>query len=184
MKKVLTVAALCLLLVTAAPAQGIGLYDIGGGLGFVSVSPSGTSESFTGFGFNARANLGELTTNLYLVPELNFWSTSKDIGGGTWKFSDFAINGNVQYRFDMDGSIQPYVGGGLGLNFVKSTVEIDDFFGFGGSVSATDTEIGINLIGGALFNLEGNITPFGELRYVLVSNMNHLMIQAGIMYAL
>jgi outer membrane immunogenic protein len=179
MKKVLTVAALCLLFVTAAPAQGIGFYAIGGGVGFVNVSPSG-ADSQSGFGFNARADLGEIIPNLRLVPEINYWSVSESAEGYSWKWSDFAINGNVQYHIDVEGSIQPYVGGGLGLNFV--TFSVPNIFGVGGSVSST--EIGINLIGGALFNLSGNLTPYGEIRYVLVSNMNHLMIQAGIMYAL
>jgi hypothetical protein len=52
------------------------------------------------------------------------------------------------------------------------------------SASTSTTEIGLNLIGGALLNLAGPVTPYAEFRYVVVSNMNHLMLQAGIMYAL
>ncbi len=180
MKRFLAVSALVVLITGIAFAQGIGFYGIGGGLGFVNVSPSGAGESFSGLGFHARAEMGELTDNLALVPELHYWSVSKDLGGFDWSYSDFAINANVQYRFDMEGSIAPYVGGGLGLNIMSVSSHVPFF----GSVSVSETKIGLNLLGGAHMKLEGNIHPFAEFRYVIVSNVNHLMIMAGIVYHL
>ena len=175
----------CFFLTGLVFGQGLGFYAIGGGLGFVNVSPSGADESMSGFGINARANLGDITSNLRLVPEIYYWSTSKDFGeGAEWKFSDFALNANVQYRFETEGSFEPYVGGGLGLNIVSSTVSVSiPFFG-SSSITGTTTEFGLNLLGGAHFNMDGNLIPWGEVRYVLVSNMNHLMITAGILYYL
>jgi hypothetical protein len=184
MKRMAATIVFSILFVGVVFGQGIGFYGIGGGLGFTNVSVS--SESMSGLSFHARAELGEIIENLHIVPELSYWSVSEDFGddilGGSyeWKFSDFAINANVQYRIDMEGSIAPYVGGGLGLNFVSSTVDVPFF----GSVSATDTKIGLNLLGGAHLNLEGNIKPYAEFRYVVVSDMGHLMIMAGIVYFL
>jgi opacity protein-like surface antigen len=183
MKRISLALFFCFIATGLVFGQGLGFYAIGGGLGFVNVSNSG--ESLSGFGFNARANLGDITSNLRLVPEIYYWSTSKDFGEGVeWKFSDFALNANVQYRFEMEGSFEPYVGGGLGLNFVSSTVSASiPFFGTS-SFSATTTEFGLNLLGGANFNMAGKIVPWGEVRYVIVSNMNHFMITAGILYYL
>jgi outer membrane immunogenic protein len=185
MKRMAATIVLSILFVGVVFGQGIGFYGIGGGLGFTNVSFS--SESMSGISFHARAELGEIIENLYIVPELSYWSVSKDFGdddifGGNyeWSVSDFAINANVQYRFDMEGSIAPYVGGGLGLNFVSSTVDVPFF----GSVSASDTKIGLNLLGGAHMNLEGKYKPYAEFRYVVVSDINHLMIMAGIVYIL
>ncbi len=184
MRRYLAVVLLCSMLSFLAYGQGIGFYAIGGGLGFVNVSPGASDESLSGFGFHARANMGDLTKGLRLIPEIHYWSTSKDFEGAELKFSDFAINANVQYRFETEGSVEPYLGGGLGLNFVSSTVGVSiPFFG-SSSVSATTMEIGFNLLGGAHFNLDGNLTPFGEVRYVLASNMNHFIIMAGVLYYL
>ena len=184
MRRITAIIALSILVVGIAFGQNIGFYGIGGGLGFTSVSTSG--EALSGLSFHARAELGEIIENLYIVPEISYWSVSKDFGddilGGNyeWSFSDFAINANVQYRFEMEGSIVPYAGGGLGLNFVSSTVEVPFF----GKVSGSDTKIGLNLLGGAHMNLEGNIKPYAEFRYVVVSTMNHFMLMAGVVYFL
>ncbi len=186
MKRYIFVVLCCVLLIGSTSAQGLGFYGIGGGVGLVNVSQD-LGSSTSGFGLNARVNMGELTTNLRLVPEVNFWSVSEDFGffgeSFTWTWRDFAINANVQYFFDLEGSFEPFVGGGLGLNFISLSFT-ESFGGETFSATGSTTEIGVNLLGGALINLDGPISPYGEFRYVLVSGMNHLMIQAGIMYAL
>lgn len=188
MKRFIFAVFCCMLLVGTMSAQGLGFYGIGGGAGFVSVS-HGIGSSTSGFGLNGRVDMGEITDNLRLVPEVNFWSISESFSffdeSEKWTWRDIAINANIQYLFDIEGSFQPFVGGGLGLHFISfSFTATDTFFGDTWSGSSSTTEIGVNLLGGAKFNLDGPITPYGEFRYVLVSNMNHLMIQAGIMYAL
>lgn len=186
MKRVILVVFCCILIAGAASAQGLAFYGIGGGVGLVNVS-QGFESSQSGFGLNARADLGDLTTNLRLVPEVNFWSVSEEFGFGdesfSWTWRDVAINANVQYVFDLEGTFQPFLGGGLGLHFITLSMT-DSFMGETFSATGSTTEIGVNLIGGALLNLDGPVSPYGEFRYVLVSGINHLMIQAGIMYAL
>lgn len=186
MKTTILLVVFCLIFGGRAVSQDIGFYGIGGGVGFVNVS-HGVGSSSSGFGLNARANLGEITTNLRLVPEISYWSVSENFGmfgdSFKWTWSDIAINANVHYFFNLEGSFEPYVGGGLGLNIISLNYT-DSFMGETWSASSSTTEIGFNLIGGASLDLGGALSPFGEFRYVVVSGINHLMIKAGIMYGL
>lgn len=67
--------------------------------------------------------------------------------------SYFEINGNAVYPFDIQSEVEPYVGAGLG--FARSTV--DDL---------SDSELGLNVLGGANFDL-GTLAAFGEIRFEL-----------------
>jgi opacity protein-like surface antigen len=191
MKKMFTLVVAMTLCSAMSFAQGLGLHGVGGSVGYVSVSGNGGSstESMGGIVLAAHADLGEITPGFQLVPELQYWSVSKDFGNNiTWKFSDFAINANVRYAIKMDGSMKPFVGAGLGFNFYSMTTEspvVNYGFGYsyGGSVSTSATRIGINLIGGANFAM-GNLTITPELRYVLASDINHFVIKVGVMVPL
>ena len=91
----------------------------------------------------------------------------------------------------MDGQLKPYVGAGLGMNFLSFTWGYSTpsytVFGvtYGGSNLASEsaTRIGINLIGGANYAV-GNITIFPEVRYVLASDFNHFMFKVGATFPL
>ena len=151
MKVIFALVAVLLLIGSRSTAQTLGLHEVGGGIGYVSSSLTGGSSTETvgGFVLAAHANLGELAKDITLVPEIQYWSASKDISGGTWKLSDFAINANVHYNIAMEGAIKPYVGAGLGYNSLSFTYTIPSFFGFGGTFTASDSRIGINLLAGA-----------------------------------
>ena len=131
MKKIFAVAAVTALVTSLSFAQQLGLHDIGGGIGYVSVSFNSTSDqTLGGFLIAAHANLGELAKDLTLVPDIQYFSTSKDIDGGTWKVSNFGINANVHYNFEMEGMVKPYVGAGLGINFLSTTASATYSYGF------------------------------------------------------
>jgi len=187
MKRLLAVAVI-LLTVSAVSSAQLALKGIGGALGFVtaSLNTGGTSsESMSGFAIAAHADLGEFTKDISLVPDVMYWSMSKDISGVTAKFSDFAINANAHYNVAMEGMLKPYVGAGLGINFVSSTVTVPGFLGFGGgTLTASDTKIGINLLVGVNYKLNDMLTLVVEPRYVLSSDFNHLLIKAGVTYAM
>jgi len=187
MKRIALIGFILLCSVAISSAQ-IGLKAIGGGVGFTSVSfNSGTStESLGGFSIGAAANLGELVPGLSLFSEVGYWTASKTISGTDWSVSDFVINANVVYRFAAGGSVTPYAGGGLGLNFFSSTVEVPAVPPFfpGGTFSGSETQIGINLLGGASFALNDQMSIGGQFRYVISSDANHLMILATFMYSL
>lgn len=187
MRRILLIASMTLLIVAIGSGQGIGLKGIGGGVGFTSVSfASGTStESLSGLSLSGQAYLGDVAQNLGLYPEIVYWSASKDFGSGVdWSVGDFAINANAHYAFDTQGSVKPYVGAGLGLNFLSSTTKMNlPFFGTT-EVSGSATRLGINILGGAQYALNSNLSVIADARYVIASDFNHFMIRAGVMYAL
>src|SRR5208283_171280 len=158
MKKIFAIAAATALISSLSFGQ-LALHDIGGGIGYTSVSftnGGSSSQSLGGFLIAAHANLGELAKDLTLVPDIEYLSTSTTVDGGTWKVSDFAINANVHYNFQMEGMIKPYVGAGLGLDFFSTTASatIPYFNGFTiatqtVSATASATRLGINLLVGA-----------------------------------
>ncbi len=190
----MAIAAAALLFATLGFGQQLGLHEVGGGIGYESVSFSGTtSQTLGGFLIAAHANLGELAKDLVLFPDIEYFSTSKDISGATWKVSDFAINANVHYNIEMEGMVKPYAGAGLGINFL-STTGSSTFPAYNPitqtisnqtvSISGSDTRIGINLLIGANYKLNDQMTVLLEPRYVLASDFNHFEIKAGVSWAL
>lgn len=85
------------------------------------------------------------------------------------------INGNAVYNFEIVGapSLRPYAGGGLNVAHIGAD---DDA---GGDVDG-DTELGLNLLAGTKFPLEG-ITPFVEVRGE-VSGGEQLVITGGLLF--
>ncbi len=188
MKRLLTVAVVLLSVCTIGSAQ-LALKGVGGAIGYTSVSFAGTStESLGGFLIAAHADLGEITKDITLVPDITYWGTSKSVEGFDWKVSDFAINVNGHYNFQMEGMLKPYAGAGLGLNFLSSTINlptVTTIFGtYGGSQSTSYTRLGINLLAGVNYQLNDQLTLLLEPRYVLASDFNHFMIKVGATYAL
>ena len=176
MKKMLVVVALVCVVSTVSFAQ-LGLYSIGAGIGLVSVS----NEAGSGLVIGAGANLGEITTGLHLRPEIGYWSVSRDVFGVDVTTSDFIINANVIYLFMNGAERTPfYAGGGLGLNAVSAEVSVPGF----GSASASETKIGINLLGGAMFPMAEKIMIGGEARYVIISDFGHFGVQAVVVFVL
>jgi len=186
MKNVISVVAVLVLACSVAAAQ-ISFKGVGGGVGYTSVSfSSGVgSESLGGFTISGHADLGEITAGVALYPEVVYWHTSKDFGAGvTWSVSDFVINANAHYNIKVEGKVMPYVGAGLGLNFLSSTVQVAiPFFGTT-EVTGSDTRLGINLLGGADYAVNSKLRIGGEARYVIASDFNHLLIRATVTYAL
>ena len=74
----------------------------------------------------------------------------------------FEVNANALYSLPLAGmtGFRPYVGGGL--NIARGSLDVDLPEGFG-DISTSDTEMGLNLIGGLEFGF-GPIKPFAELR--------------------
>ena len=82
------------------------------------------------------------------------------------------LNGNVVVPLPIPGNFEPYVGGGLNLAFISSEVDIPD-------VDDSDTEIGLNLVGGLRFATT-NFRPFVEVRGV-IAGAEQLVFTGGIM---
>jgi opacity protein-like surface antigen len=189
MRKLYTVAILLFAVVSLGSGQGLGFKGVGGGIGFITASMddgSGSSSSLSGFLIGAHADMGEITKDISLFPDITYWSASKD----PLKLSDFSINVNAHYNIAVQGQFKPYVGAGIGYNSLSSEVTIPSFTigGFGtfggGTVSSSVSRLGINLLVGANYKLNDMLTLVIEPRYVLASDFNHFTAKVGITYGL
>jgi opacity protein-like surface antigen len=99
--------------------------------------------------------------------------TTEDFEGGDYSISLIPINVLAEYHLT---DSQAYLLGGLGIVMRRVKIEWDDdpIFG-GGSVSDTDSEIGL-ILGGGLQLSEG-MTLEGRLN--LISNTNHISAHIG-----
>ncbi len=188
MKNFFGVLVLLLVFVALGFGQGLGFKGVGGGVGFITASMddgSGSTSSLSGFLIAGHVDLGEITKDLTLVPDITYWSASKD----PVKLSNFGINANVHYNFQSSSQLKPYVGAGLGYNSFSTTVTIPSFNvgGFtygGGTASSSASRLGINILAGVNYKLNDMLSLVVEPRYVIASDFNHFTAKVGITYAL
>lgn len=127
------------------------------------------SESDLGIG--ARAMFEAPVERLTIVPSLDIFFPSSGVSGVTTRWIE--LNGNVHYAFplsDTDAPYLPYAGGGLSL--MRYSVS---YAGFSGS----ETELGLNLVGGVNFLNIASFVPFAELRFNTVGS-GQLILTGGI----
>ncbi len=105
------------------------------------------------------------------------------IGTFDWFFPDeppsedrsyWELNGNLAYFFKVEASssLAPYAGGGL--NIAHKSKEFDD------GRSASDTDLGLNLLGGTQFG-RGKVNPFVELRVELAGG-EQFVLTGGVLF--
>jgi outer membrane protein X len=80
------------------------------------------------------------------------------------------LNLNAHFRFALEGNFTPYAGGGLNYSRIS--------FDLGEGFTASNSEVGLNVLGGAFTDLENNIRLFGELRFV-ISDLDQLVLTLG-----
>jgi hypothetical protein len=77
----------------------------------------------------------------------------------------WALSGSASYHFDITGAkVAPYVGGGLTI------------------LHGTRTGAGLNLLAGTDFPALGKVTPFGELRILLVHGTSAFALSGGVLF--
>jgi opacity protein-like surface antigen len=104
-------------------------------------------------------------------PSFDFYITDAD------NTTYFAVDLNALYEFSAgDMALVPYAGGGIGITRISfdSQTQIGGF-------SASTTEIGLNLIGGARFPL-GSVEPFAQLNAAV--GAERVGITAGLLFGL
>lgn len=158
---------------TAAQADvGLGFKGIGGTIGFVD--PENVSSAVD-LGFHIDA--GTIVRNVHLIPSLNYWNVGADVGAYHADVKDFAISTDVNVDFPLQGGrFTPYLGGGLGLNFLSFDSNAPN------GVSSNETKLGLNVLGGMRNDVMPNLAIFGELRYSFVTDANQLKILGGFTY--
>lgn len=84
------------------------------------------------------------------------------------------INGNLAYLFEIRDapSIIPYAGGGLNIAHVNRETSTTD---------VSDTEVGLNLLGGIRFETQASVQPFIEFR-LEVEGGDQFVVSAGVLF--
>lgn len=132
----------------------------------------GTEIENIGIGANAEFPIME---NLTISPSFIYYLPKEEYG---MKMNWFEINANANYYIVSQDNMSVYALGGLNYSSVK--VSFDD--AWLGSYSSSDGRFGLNLGGGVNFNL-GGITPFAELKYVIIDG-GQLVAGAGVKFNL
>lgn len=115
-------------------------------------------------GIGARAVLGtsEIVENSRAVASFDFYFP--DDGGSQVDLTFWELNFNGLYDFDLETAPVDFYAG-AGLHFAHVSFDID--LGALGSNSVSDTEVGLNVLGGILFSTSSSLAPFVELKIEL-----------------
>lgn len=133
----------------------------------------GTEIENIGIGANAEFPIME---NLTISPSFIYYLPKKEY---MVRVNWFEVNANANYYFVNQDNMSVYALGGLSYNSVK--VSFDDDYGIFGNYSDSDGRFGLNLGGGINFKIGGNITPFAELKYVIIDG-GQLVAGAGVKF--
>jgi opacity protein-like surface antigen len=133
-------------------------YDIGGDI----------DEIF--LGVDLRAGLADIPVDL--GASFDYYLMEENI-------SFYQIGINAYYPFVLaDAPVAPYVGAGLSIS--RMTFDFGDEFGdFFGSSTASSSDTGLNLIGGARFPM-GSVIPFAQAQFT-VGDLNVFTIGGGLL---
>ncbi|MDO5608785.1 MAG: outer membrane beta-barrel protein [Capnocytophaga sp.] len=136
----------------------------------------GTEIKKAGLGVNAEFGI---TDKIAIAPDFTYYLTEKT----TYvKVSMWEINANGHYYF-LDKDAFKVFGLG-GVNYAQSSVKFDHplggMLGVSGT-SASEGKIGLNLGGGATYDLSESIQAFSTLKYSLGST-DQLVLYAGARY--
>jgi hypothetical protein len=181
--------ALCAITVQDATAESsMGLNALGGNVGLVS--PENVDETL---GFGLFADWGNLAPAWQLGSNLDVWSKSEELGfnEGEVSIRDISFSTRAKYLFAVSSpKFQPFVGGGLGLHFIRGEVSIPDedlgggFFIPGMTVSDTQTELGLDLGGGFRTPLGAKTELAGDVWYSIVDDFSNLSLKMGVAFRL
>ena len=173
--KIFVSLALSLLIVLLAGSAfgktNLGLFGVGGRLGYIM--PEDPIDN--AFNLGVIADLGTIIPSLHLEAYLDYWGKSYDVGDFEWSWSVIGLGAVVKYYFKMDSKIQPYAGGGLGLDFFSTKVE--------NAGSDSSIEFALRLLGGAQMPLTPKIDGFAQLMFS-TSDIDYFGIFLGAVYKL
>lgn len=118
------------------------------------------------FGADLRVSLGDLP--VAANGSFDYYLTDAD------GLTVYTIDLNALYEFQTgNATFVPYAGGGLGI----TQVSVDTQFG-----SASDSDVGLNLVGGARFPV-GSVEPFAQLNATLGGDNQRVGITGGLLFA-
>jgi outer membrane protein X len=102
------------------------------------------------------------------------------------KISMWDLSATGHYLFTLSDNLALYPLAGIGIMGITQDTDMDDWGdddGWGDvSSSASTTEFGFNIGGGIDLKLSENLILNGQIKYMIISNFNRLIISAGLMY--
>lgn len=122
-------------------------------------------------GIGATAEI-PVMDKLVIAPDISFYFPKSDRGVKT---NIFELNANGNYYFLQEDNISVYGLGGLNYTHVKAKYD-NDFVD-----DSSDGEFGLNIGGGANFEIGQSFLPFAEIKYVL-GDFDQLVIAAGVKF--
>jgi len=175
MKKAGMVAVLALLIAgfgfgDAVAQSSLGFKGVGGRVGYLDADglDGGTIV------FGGHVHLGEIIPQLALVPSIDYAKKSQDVGTVEVDISAISINGDVRYYIPTGGNVDVFAEGGLA--WVRSKADAGQFG------DQTESEIGLNLGGGAEIALSDNLV--GTAMLIYVTEGEQLKIMGGVTFML
>lgn len=133
----------------------------------------GSEIENVGLGVNAEFPVME---NLAIAPSFIYYFPQDNYFGGDMNW--WELNANANYYFVDNEDLGFY--GLAGLNYSHVSLDYDTQWG---SVDDSDGEFGLNLGVGANLNINSNITPFAEAKYVIIDG-DQFVIAAGVRFNL
>jgi opacity protein-like surface antigen len=136
--------------------------------GAMKIEPSlvlTTSYTGTGMGFGGNGTFFYgINKNIDLTATLGYLHWSYDAIDGSR--SSVPLLFGARYSFVTNGALTPYASAEIGIHFINDSYEIPGIAGWTAAqtISASSTEFGIGLGGGAYYNL-GNIILDGNLQF-------------------
>lgn len=163
MKKFTTVIAIIVLISFSSGKTSAQDFSVGGGLYYAT--------SLNNIGISLNGNY-EINKQIQIAPSFIYFLAKDYV---SWKAFD--VDGH--YKFLSNKGLGVYGIAGLAVTMVSLDFPSGEFFG--GNLSVSSTEIGVNLGIGVSKNIGTNLDGFSELKYTL-NNGGYLKIGAGVLY--
>ena len=166
MRKSLFVAVLGLSFLMSAPtwAQGVS-FEVGPRIGY---DLGDIEELFLG----VDGRVGVPTLPVTINPTFDYYFADG------FDFFQFSVNALYDITSGAMPNMSPYVGAGLGISNIS--LDVDTPFG---SFSGDDSDIGINLIGGASVQ-SGGFKPFAQVQITLLGDIDLITVSVGTLFSL
>lgn len=122
---------------------------------------SWAEDAELGIGGRAVIEVPALLANLAIHGSFDYFFIDDFAGFGVEADASYwELNGNAVYGFNLPAapSVTPYIGAGINVAHISGDVSIG-----GESGDFSDTELGLNILGGSQFDV-GSVTPYVELR--------------------
>jgi len=136
-------------------------------------------SSFSGIAVRMRVASPRLIQGVEVMPTVEYWrnaNTVEPFGIHTTR-KDATLGGDIRYAF-RSGGTRPYVGAGLALHFLSSSVDAPSL----GLVDKSDALVkgGVSAMAGLAFPLAGRFENFVELKYHHVPHYRQIKLNWGL----